>query len=242
MGTVVTFSLATTPDSSPPVISVALARARNVLHRADAVFSTWRANSPINVLRRGELELGECPPVVGELYQRCLEIREMTDGWFDPWAAPGGFDPTGLVKGWAAECACRCFAGVTLAGVIVNAAGDVATSGTMASGEAFRIGILDPDDRHRIVRVVTSPGAVATSGTAERGLHLFDPKSGLGAARAKSATVTGPSLTIADALATALAVAGSEGLAFVERAGYEGLVIDLDGRFTQTRSFPVTSR
>ena len=24
-------------------------------------------------------------------------------GWFDPWAIPGGVDPTGLVKGWAVE-------------------------------------------------------------------------------------------------------------------------------------------
>ena len=27
----------------------------------------------------------------------------MSGGWFDPWAMPGGVDPTGLVKGWAVD-------------------------------------------------------------------------------------------------------------------------------------------
>ena len=29
--------------------------------------------------------------------------RELTGGAFDPWALPGGVDPAGLVKGWAAD-------------------------------------------------------------------------------------------------------------------------------------------
>ena len=29
------------------------------------------------------------------------QARDASGGWFDPWAMPGGYDPTGLVKGWA---------------------------------------------------------------------------------------------------------------------------------------------
>ena len=30
-------------------------------------------------------------------------MRAVTDGWFDAWAGPGGFDPGGLIKGWAID-------------------------------------------------------------------------------------------------------------------------------------------
>jgi thiamine biosynthesis lipoprotein len=242
MGTVVTFTLTTRPERLTKADALALAKARHSLHRADAVFSTWRTHSPVSRLRRGELALEECPREMAEVHYRCSQLRELTEGWFDPWALPGGFDPTGYVKGWAAERACRQFDQTALAGVIVNAAGDVATAGAMPSGDPFRIGIVDPTDRRRIACVVASPGAVATSGTTERGAHLFDPKSGVAAARATSATVTGPSLATADALATALAVSGGAGLGFVARAGYEGLVIGADGQREATPTFPFAER
>jgi thiamine biosynthesis lipoprotein len=239
MGTVVTFTLTTRPDELSRASAIALAKARHSLRRADAVFSTWRPNSPVSCLRRGEHVLDDCPREVAEVYRDCSELREMTDGWFDPWALPGGFDPTGYVKGWAAERACRYFDEVGLDGVIVNAAGDVATAGAMPSGELFRVGIADPDGGRRVIYVVSSPGAVATSGTSERGAHLFDPKSGAHRVSVSSATVTGVSLAIADALATALVVAGVEGFGFVERAGYQGLVIGLDGQTAMTTDFPL---
>ena len=53
------------------------------------------------------------------------------------------------------------------------------------------------------------------------------------------AGVTGPDLGLADALATALAVAGADGLGFVEPIdGYEGFVIGYDGSWTSTAHFP----
>ena len=78
-------------------------------------------------------------------------------------------------------------------------------------------------------------GAVATSGTYERGAHLVDPHTGQPGCRAASATVTGPSLAMADALATALAVGGDAALEAVEGlAGYAGYLIRPDGTQTWT--------
>jgi thiamine biosynthesis lipoprotein len=55
-----------------------------------------------------------------------------------------------------------------------------------------------------------------------------------------SASVIGPDLGLADALATAIAVAGTEGLDLVEPlAGYEALIIDWDGRRQATSQFPL---
>ncbi len=65
---------------------------------------------------------------------------------------------------------------------------------------------------------------MATSGPYERGAHLIDPATGRPASRAASATVTGPSLALADALATGVAVGGDEALALVAGLpGYAGL-------------------
>jgi len=70
---------------------------------------------------------------------------------------------------------------------------------------------------------------VATSGTYERGAHIVDPFTGRPRARWRSATVVGPDLDLADALATGLCAAGAEGAAFVVDAGYRAVVVDAHG-------------
>ena len=125
-------------------------------------------------------------------------------------------------------------------GAMVNAAGDIASFGQLPTGQPFRIGIADPAAPRRLAEIVELTGAVATSGSYERGPHLIDPHSGLPAARVASASVTGPDLGLADALATGLAVAGPEGLAFVEAiAGFAGLTIGFDGSRQSTPGFPL---
>jgi thiamine biosynthesis lipoprotein len=155
---------------------------------------------------------------------------------------PGGFDPSGYVKGWAAQQALAAFRAGGICGVLVNAAGDIASSGGLGDGTPFRIGITDPHAPRRLAEIVELTGAIATSGTYERGEHLIDPRSGHPAARAASASVTGPDLGLADALATALAVAGEPGLALIDGIdGYEGLIINPDGSKQRTSGFPDTA-
>ena len=242
MGTVITIDV-----YPPPVTDVAwaaalqrrLARARTVLERADEVFSTWRPDSPVSRLRRGEITAVEAPPEVADVISACATARQLSGGWFDPWAMPGGFDPTGYVKGWAAQRALAALDGLAMAGALVNAAGDIASVGAQPTGAPFRIGIASPDDPRRLAEIVELSGCIATSGTYERGSHLLDPRSGQPAARVASASVIGPDLGLADALATAIAVAGESGLALVEPlAGYEALVIGTDGRRQSTSQFP----
>ena len=72
-------------------------------------------------------------------------------------------------------------------------------------------------------------GAIATSGTYERGTHIVDPHSGLIAIGAKSATVIGPDGGLADAMATALMVSGDDGATWFGREelhGYSAWVIE----------------
>ena len=110
------------------------------------------------------------------------------------------------------------------------------------SGEAFTVGIQDPRDVRRIaVAVPCAAGAVATSGTAARGAHLYDPRNGSAASTSwLSISVLGPSLETADVLVTAAFVAGDRWQDVVGLVpGYAGLGIDAAGARHGTAEWPV---
>jgi thiamine biosynthesis lipoprotein len=237
MGTVVTVDLWCEPADRAAVLR-GLAAARAGLHRVDAVFSTYRADSPMSRIRTGLLAVADAPPEIAVVLELCARARQLSGGAFDPWAMPGGVDPTGLVKGWAAEAACRRLALAGATAVMVNAGGDIALAGLPPGGGPWRVGISDPTAPARLVAVAAVTDAIATSGGAERGAHLIDPRSGHAVTAVVSATVVGESLAFADALATGLAVAGRPGLPAVAAAGYEGLVVTGDLRLVSTAAFP----
>jgi len=234
MGTVVSFKVVS--DEPGDVIAAAIRAACAQLHQADAVFSTWNPDSPVSRLRRGEVVAGELPPEIDEVLGLCAAASALTCGWFDPWAAPAGVDPTGLVKGWAVARALTTLQEAGLTTAMVNGGGDIAVCGQPPDQPGgWRIGIRHPwraDGLAAIIADVTS--AVATSGHYERGYHLYSP-AGRSAAAVASATVTGPSLPMADALATALAVGGDEVLRMIEALeGYEAYLIRADGSEAET--------
>jgi FAD:protein FMN transferase len=234
MGTV--FSFTAVPGSVPPAtVRAALAAACRIVHRCDEVFSTWDPASPVSRFRRGEAAPGLMPPEFAEVVQECEDAKAASGGWFDPWAMPGGVDPTGLVKGWAVDHALAVMRKEGIGGALVSGGGDVAAYGAPAPGERWRAGIRHPWRADALAAVVEVAAAVATSGCYERGSHLIDPVTGRPASRAASATVTGPRLALADALATAVAVGGDEALAAVSALdGYEGYLIRPDGSETDT--------
>jgi thiamine biosynthesis lipoprotein len=239
MGTVVTIDLYGEGQFDGQELVRSVDAAASVLHDADEVFSTWKPQSPMSRLRRGELAMGEVPTVILDVLEECRAARRLSQGWFDPWSMPGGVDPTGLVKGWAAQRALDPLREQGLSGAIVNAAGDIASFGGPAHGERFRFGVVAPADPSQLACVVESPGAVATSGTYERGDHLVNPFTGVATSTA-SATVTGPELGLADALATALAVAGPPGLEFLKAIkDYEGLVVETSEIVHASDGFPM---
>lgn len=221
----------------------AVAEACRILHTADAVFSTWEPDSPMSRLRRGELSVGEAPGEIAEVLDLCAVAKRMSGGWFDPWAMPGGVDPTGLVKGWAAQRAADSLREAGAEAAMVNAAGDIVTFGEPEPGRPWRLGIRDPREPDRIAWVVAvRDGAVATSAAYERGDHVLDPHTGAPARAALSATVTGPDLTLADALATGLLAAGVAGLPLIDvLPGYNALLVEPGGETRLTDEFPLLS-
>jgi FAD:protein FMN transferase len=206
---------------------------------ADSVFSLYKPDSVVSRLQRGEIGWDECTPDVRDVASRCDRAKVMTGGLFDATRPDGTWDPSGLVKGWAAERAARHLAEIPVDWCL-NAGGDVLV--LSPTGEPFTVGVQDPRDVRRVAAAVPcSAGAVATSGTAARGAHLYDPRNGTPAStRWLSITVLGPSLETADVLATAAFVAGDgwqETVGGVK--GYAGLGIDADGALHPTAGWPI---
>jgi FAD:protein FMN transferase len=214
MGTVVSFDVpaAARHDGS-------LDAAVRWLHWVDRVFSPYRPDSDATLLADGAVTVDGCAPEMAEVIQACAFVAELSGGYFTsaPW---GRFDPSGYVKGWAVERAAAILTAAGSVSHLVNGGGDVqcvggrlegaASSGGAAGAAAgfpappWRIGIADPFRPGRLALVVAATDcAVATSGTAERGAHIVNPRTGRPAAGLASLTVAGPSLALADACATA---------------------------------------
>lgn len=203
-------------DLDSPMVARAVEDVFDLLTDADRLFSTYREDSEVNRIRRGELDQERADPLVQEVAALCRQAVELTDGAFtDQLPDDQGvlrFDPTGLVKGWAAERAAARLALLPSTSFCLNAGGDVIVGGggVHANGRSesiWRIGIEDPRDRFRVAEVVgLRHGGLATSGTAARGAHLYDPDTQAFVDRAGSITVVGPSLMWADVWATALFV------------------------------------
>ncbi|WP_240102622.1 FAD:protein FMN transferase [Streptomyces sp. MUM 16J] len=229
MGTVFSFDVR---GGEPGAVRAALTEAIAGLHRADALFSTYREDSEVSRLARGELTVAECAPEVAEVLELAAEAERVSDGWFST-RYRGSLDPTGIVKGWAAERAARLLGEVTgVHGVSVNGGGDVQMLGAPEPGRPWRVGVTDPLRPGGLAAVISTAGvpelSVATSGTAERGAHIVDPRTGRSAVTDLVAvTVVGPRLTWVDCWATAAFAMGSRaGSAWLEALpDVEGLLI-----------------
>ncbi|GHB40322.1 thiamine biosynthesis lipoprotein [Streptomyces umbrinus] len=210
MGTVFSFDVR---GGEPEAVQAALAEAVAQLHAVDKVFSTYREDSQISRLARGELTVDRCDPEVAEVLELCAEAERLSDGWFSTRYA-GLIDPTGMVKGWAVERVARHLVAAGASGVSVNGGGDVQMYGVPGPHRPWRVGVSDPLRPGGLAAVVSAAGvdelAVATSGSAERGTHIVDPRTGRSAVTDLVAvTVVGPRITWADAWATAAFAMGS---------------------------------
>ncbi|WP_443078524.1 FAD:protein FMN transferase [Streptomyces sp. NBC_01497] len=117
---------------------------------------------------------------------------------------PGRLDPSGLVQGWATEASSQLLheADARHLGQRRRRAPAPRPTGP---GAPWRIGIAHPLHPGAVATVVTARHdlAVATSGTAERGAHIFDQHNASPATAFASLTLIGPRLTLIDTFATA---------------------------------------
>lgn len=227
MGTVV--SVATAADVPPAVLDAV----QQVFAEYEETFSLYRPESPLSALARGELTLDAAPAVVRDEYARALEWRTRTHGWFTPHRPDGVIDLSGSIKAVATDAARGLLERAGASGLL-GAGGDI-----VAFGEGVHpVGIVDPRDRARLLADLGLPAgrAVATSGSAERGDHIW---SRLGTTDVLQASVIADDIVTADVLATALVAAGSSALDDLLAAfDVDALIVTPEGLLA-TRRWPI---
>ena len=210
-----------------------------VLLEVDRVFSTYRPDSFVSRLGRGEITVADCPDEVAEVLALGALAEERSHGAFrvvrpGPDGAPV-LDPSGVVKGWAVERAAVHLRRLEDTDFCLSAGGDLVCSTLDPDAEPWRIGIEDPHDLSRVLAVVpVRTGAVATSGTARRGEHLVDARTGAAPTAVASVTVVGDDLTWVDIDATAAYALGPDAARWLDvERGRTGLVVWRDGSVTR---------
>jgi thiamine biosynthesis lipoprotein len=204
------------------------------LRDADRVFSTYREDSVVSRIRRGELTVADAPDEVHGVLAIGARAERASEGAFSVWRPE--LDPSGVVKGWAVERASAFLRALPATDFCLSAGGDMVCRAGV--GGPWRIGIEDPHDPARVLAVVpVRDGAVATSGTAHRGAHLVDARVGAAPGAVAQVTVVARSLTDADVDATAAYALGPRAAEWLgRRVGRSGLVVWADGTTSTVRA------
>lgn len=213
----------------------------------DARFSTYRNDSEISKINRGYVLPNKYSLEMREVLALSEETKKLTLGYFNIKRPDGLLDPSGLVKGWMIHNAAKILLKRGFTSFYVEIAGDIQTHGLNPDGEPWKVGIQNPFNRDQIVKVVRLSGqGIATSGTYERGEHIWGREQESKSAREqeskerkiKSVSIIASNVYEADRFATAIFAMGEKGIEFAEKyPGIEGYIIDSTGRATMTSGF-----
>lgn len=204
----------------------------------DARYSTYKPTSEISRINAG-LPPDKWSDEMQEIMRLCELTTKQTHDYFNIIRPDGQLDPSGLVKGWAIQRAAELLKSKGVKNFSIDAGGDIQVCGNGPSGAEWRIGIRNPFDRTEVIKVVSVRNkGVATSGTAIRGQHIYDPQGGKDLTNIVSLTIIGPDIYDADRFATAAFAMGQKGISFIEALkGFEGYMIDKNGIATMTSAF-----
>ncbi len=159
-----------------------------------------------------------------------------------------GVDLGGVAKGYIADRLREYLVSQKVSGALIDLGGNVLAVGDK-QGEAFRVGIRDPQDSAALAATVAvRDRSVVTSGSYERGFtqdgvyyhHILDPASGYPVNNGLAAvTILSEQSVVGDMLSTTCFVLGEEeGLALVERTdGVEALFVRADGTQVTSSGF-----
>jgi thiamine biosynthesis lipoprotein len=216
---------------------IAISAAFERLRTIDVMFSTYKQGSDVSRYQRGELARVDFSDDMQKVWHATNLFKRLTDGYFSAYYG-GSYDPTGYVKSWAIQEAGSILEAAGITTYLINAAGDIL--GASAGKKTWNIALQDPFSRQQSLGTLTlTNGAVATSGTYERGQHITDPHTKQASTSLVSATVYGKNIITADVFATTCIAMGSEkAIDFMNaQKGYEALLIDSHGFVFATNGF-----
>lgn len=219
MGTVISLALPTGgAGDGGQVLESATAAVERVFTGLDAMFSLYRPDSEASRMARGEVTLRDASAAFRTRFEDATGWRLLTEGFFTPERPDGVLDLSGIIKGYAIDQAATALESAGIEDWCLNAGGDVLVSGSPApgTGSPWLAGIVDPQDRGALLSGFPLGGttrfaALATSGSAERGDHIW--KAGVGRtefrrSEFRQVSVAATDIVTADVLATAVVAGG----------------------------------
>ena len=186
--------------------------AMEILDDADQRFSLYKPQSEISVLVRGEKSWDVASREQTLVRDLCESWKEKTSGFFDAKAGLD-YDPSGLVKTWAAQNAVNFLQANGIREFTLNAGGDIYLSSDLDSPVLNRVGlsnlkpISSPMAGANMILDLKDTGfrAVCTSGSIERGEHIWATAA---TQDFLQVTVISDDLVTADIWATAISAGG----------------------------------
>lgn len=222
MGTMVSIRLidAGTGDALASAAEQAIEQISARLAELNERFSLYRDDSEMSKIARGEVALTNSSEEMREEYTRALHWRDVTSGAFTPHRPDGVLDLSGTIKAVGISESARILSEAGFSNFSVNIGGDIATLGVqeLATDSAvgstpWTTGIVDPLDREKLLTVIeltAEMSAMATSGNAERGEHIWKRPETTG--DFIQVSVVAPDIIAADVCATAIMSGGQETL------------------------------
>lgn len=217
--------------------------ALEILIEADEVFSLYKPNSEISRLVRGELDWKQASAVQKSIADQVDSWKQKTHGYFDA-RSGADYDPSGFVKGWAAQNAAQYLEANGIRDFTLNAGGDIYLSSGISRSILTRVGLSN-------LRPIASEGAgvnmvlelfgsgyqaVATSGISERGEHIWRKST---EKQLQQVSVVGKDLITADVWATALISGGQQAWELLPTQAADVLALGVfsDGSMVATPGF-----
>ncbi len=237
MGMPVTIEITDLPQSHA---SDVILECMDYLRSVDEQFSPYKESSEVTKINHGLIHEKDWSDEMKEVMNIAEKTKEQTFGYFNVYNNEGMFDPSGIVKGWAIQNIAHITENSGSKHYSMNVGGDIALSGHNTHGKPWAIGIKNPMNTSEIVKVLSiERGGVATSGSYERGNHIYNPLYRSDSLDdVLSITVIGPTILEADRFATAAFAMGKRGVEFIESMlGFEAYQIDRAGIATQTSHF-----
>ncbi|MBE2280860.1 MAG: FAD:protein FMN transferase [Ignavibacteriaceae bacterium] len=154
-------------------------------------------------------------------------------------------DLGGIGKGYAIDRAAAKLRSEGTENFIINAGGDIFTSGNKVNGENWRVGVKHPREEDELFAIIeTTNEAVVTSGDYERYFifegvryhHLLNPRTGYPVSKNMSVTVISKTAEEADVYSTALFISASlnENEKLIK---FDCLIIDSEGKYLATPKY-----
>lgn len=199
------------------------------LRDVESELSPFLPQSEISKINSGQIKIADASARAQHILNLCDETKKLSGGYFDIKKnnKMRNIDPCGLVKGWVISQSAMILKRRGFNNFLVEISGDMQTSGRPKNKKFWAIGIRDPFEKNRIIKILNlSDQGIATSGTAEKGCHIYNPVDNKTENDLISLTAVSPSVFDADRFATAAFAMGRRGLNFLEnKKGLEGYAI-----------------